>query len=107
MTITIKTRLDAGIYKSQGGGECRTHHTFATGPRNLLRAIRTLREHRREMEIGYGNIGCGGSWLEIDGVRIDDLDLECIALDESIFKHPDGPRVKTATEKARDFLRAA
>lgn len=72
MSITIKTHLNAGIYKSSGGGEIRTHHESVTGPRNLLKAVATLSEHRARMRCAYGNIGCGSSWLEIDGTRIDD-----------------------------------
>jgi hypothetical protein len=68
MTITINTRLHSGIYKSQGGGEIRTHYTWATGPRNLLKAITTLSTHRANTRASCGGIGCGTSWLEIDGV---------------------------------------
>jgi len=71
MTITIKTHLNNGIYKSSGGGEIRTHYEFTTGPRNLLKAIEQLSEHRSDMAHSYGNIGCGRSWLEIDGQAID------------------------------------
>lgn len=75
MSITIKTHLDARISRRCGGGETRVRYEWTTGPRNLLRAAEMLRIHRKKMEIGYGNIGCGRSWLEIDGVEIDDLDL--------------------------------
>lgn len=83
MAITIKTRLHDGIYKSDGGGEVRIKYKFATGPRNLLKAIKTLHEHRTNMVLGFGNIGCGVSWLEIDGQRIDWVDLEDVMVHET------------------------
>ena len=67
-SITIRTHLDAGISASQGGGRIRIQHTLAAGPLNLLRAARRLPEHRAMMTRAYGNIGCGASWLQIDGV---------------------------------------
>lgn len=72
--IEIKTRLDDGIYRSQGGGETRTHFSWSTGPRNLLLALGQLREHRATMRQGYGSIGCGHSWLEVDGHLLDEVD---------------------------------
>lgn len=74
--ITIRTALSDGIYRRQGGGETRTHYEWRTGPINLLRAIRQLNEHRRDMDAGYGNIGHAGSWIEIDGERLDRWHVE-------------------------------
>lgn len=106
MTITIKTHLDSGIYKSCGGGETRSHYEFSTGPRNLLKAINTLYEHRKSMERGYGNIGCGSSWLEIDGKIIHRYDLEYVARDDAEAYGHDTPAslVKSRTQKARELL---
>ena len=70
--ITIKTRLDSGIYKSSGGGEIVTRHQWANGPRNLLVALLNLRETRADNESAYGNIGCGRTWLEIDGMAMEE-----------------------------------
>jgi hypothetical protein len=99
MSITIKTRLDATIYRSCGGGETRVHYEWATGPRNLLRAAETLRIHRKKMEVGYGNIGCGRSWLEIDGVEIDDLDLGHLDYpEEETWAMPRQTRTQKASE---------
>ena len=98
MTITIKTRLNDGIYKSSGGGETRTHYEWATGPRNLLKAAETLIEHRASMVRCYGNIGCGASWLEIDGVEIHQYDLE------SLYNPDLLPTGMTRTEQARELL---
>ncbi|MFM6986614.1 MAG: hypothetical protein ACKOXG_10855 [Arenimonas sp.] len=83
MSIIIKTRLNAGIYKSCGGGETRVHYEWATGPRNLLKAIAKLGEHRKAMRDGYGNIGCGSSWMEIDGVEVDQFDLDEVYRDDA------------------------
>lgn len=106
MTITIKTRLDSGIYKSSGGGETCTHYEFATGPRNLLKAIVTLGEHSKDMERGYGNIGCGRSWLEIDGQAIHRYDLEDVMRDDVEAYGHDAPAglIKSRTQKARELL---
>ena len=73
--ITIHTRLDARIYARDGGGQDRIRYTWAVGPLNLLHAAEKLPEHRAGMVQGYGNIGCGGSWLQIGDQRIDDADL--------------------------------
>jgi hypothetical protein len=104
MTITIKTHLNNGIYKSSGGGETRTHYEFTNGPRNLLKAIEQLGEHRTYMERCYGRIGCGRSWLEIDGQAIHPYDLEEVARDDaemlscSEYTHT---MTKTRTTKAK------
>lgn len=89
MAITIKTRLHEGIYKSDGGGEVRIKYEFATGPRNLLKAIKTLHEHRGTMARGFGNIGCGVSWLEIDGQQIEGVDLD------DVMEHETGANCRT------------
>ena len=100
--ITICTALDKGIYASSGGGRTRTHYTFNAGPRNLLKAFALLSEHRHDMTQGYGNIGHSGSWLEIDGIRIDDR----IVLSELSFaaEHYDYVKRETPTEIARNVL---
>lgn len=104
--ITIKTKLAAGIYKSDGGGEVRTHYEFSTGPRNLMKAIDALYEHRSSMERGYGNIGCGRSWLEIDGVEIGNFDLDDVMRDdaEAYGERRPSAFIKTRTEKARGLI---
>lgn len=106
MTITIKTHLNSGIYKSEGGSETRTHHEFTTGPRNLLKAIETLYEHRKSMVRSYGNIGCGRSWLEIDGQVIHLYDLEDVVRDDAEAYGHDAPAglIKSSTQKARELL---
>jgi hypothetical protein len=69
--IKIMTRLDDGIYASQGGGEVRErYHWNKTSGRNLLLAAKKLPEHRSDMSTAYGNIGCGSSWIEIDGRKV-------------------------------------
>jgi opacity protein-like surface antigen len=105
--VTIKTRLNNGINRSSGGGETRTHYEFTTGPRNLLTAIAQLGEHRSEMVSNYGNIGCGHSWLEIDGQEIHPSDLEEVARDDAeMFPRSeyDLTTTKTPTDKARALI---
>jgi hypothetical protein len=72
MAISIKTRLHPDVH---GGGVVTTRHTWNTYPRNLLIAVQTLRETARATAQAYGNDGAGKTWLEIDGVVIDPLDL--------------------------------
>lgn len=104
--ITIKTHLDAGIYKSSGGGETCTHYEYAVGPRNLLAAIVQLRNHRSSTKQGYGNIGCGQTWLEIDEVEISHFDLDDVERDESKEKRDPYYTlpVLSRTEKARRLI---
>jgi len=80
-TIEIRTRLDDGIYASEGGGETRTHYSAAAGPLNLLRLARKLGAHAAHMEVCYGNIGCGSSWIRIGDQRISLSDLPETLLD--------------------------
>jgi len=68
--IELKTRLHEGIYRSCGGGQITVHKTWKTGPRNLLKAMQTLKKHSRQMTQAYGNVGHCVSWLEIDGQEI-------------------------------------
>jgi len=100
MTIAIKTRLHDGIYKSSGGGETRIHYEWTTGPRNLLKAVDTFSDHARDMVAAYGNIGCGGSWLEIDGTRIHPFDVSDVRENDE----KDSLAYKSRTEKARELI---
>jgi len=96
-TISIKTRLNSGIYASQGGGQVKTHYTYTTGPRNLLKAIDQYWQHRKEMERSFGNIGCGASWIEVDGKQLHDL------ADLADFTYVDAEGT-TRTQLARELL---
>lgn len=105
MTISLKTKLDSGIYKSSGGGEVVTHYEFKTGPANLCKAIRVLSSHRKSMVRGYGNIGCGRSWLEIDGHQIHDYDLQDVIEDDMAkYGKENMSMVKSCVAKAKDLL---
>jgi hypothetical protein len=75
MAIEIITRLHDGIYRSSGGGERRVMWRRATGPLNLLRAARLFPSHVEWIETCYGNVGCGRSWVEIDGQWIEGWDM--------------------------------
>jgi len=100
MTITINTLLSEGIARSFGGGETRVHYEYATGPRNLLKAIKKLREHAKEMTEGSGNIGHIGSWIEIDGVPINDGSL----LDIEFDKKRGSITYKSHMQRARELI---
>ena len=69
--ITLHTRLNSGIYKSHGGGQDVTVRNWNCGPANLLKALDALYEKLQSNIRGYGNIGCGSSWIEIDGEFFD------------------------------------
>ena len=73
--IAIIQKLHEGIYKRHGGGERREIRAYKTGPRNLLAAAGFLTQARQEARVSYGNIGCGSTWMEINGERIDDIEL--------------------------------
>lgn len=73
--ITLHTRLDSGIYKSHGGGRDIIVNKWNCGPANLLKAIEALYAERESNVRSYGNIGCGNSWLEIDGKFFDETAL--------------------------------
>lgn len=105
-TITIKTKLHDGVYVSQGGGKVVTHYEFTAGPRNLVKAIKTLRSHREEIKSCFGNIGCGHSWMEINGKQVNIYDMEEDMIDDAESFGPSAPAsmIKTRTEKARALL---
>lgn len=77
MTITIKTKIDnrcsdAGVH---------TEAEYATGPRNLLRAIDEINDIRRRKTQAYGNIGHNRTWIEVDGVQLRQWDEESLDAD--------------------------
>ncbi len=102
--ILLVTRLDDGIYKSHGGGERQIVAKFNATPRGLIRAIDALGSERRQCERCYGNIGCGSSWLELDGVHIDDAEIrEQIDPGFIAFSNRDGENM-TRTKEAQKCL---
>ena len=73
MKIEVVTRLDDGIYASDGGGQRRVVATYPRTPRGLMLAVDRADRERQENIRGYGNIGCGwtsirigSSWLDRD-----------------------------------------
>lgn len=68
--IVIKTRLDEAIGKRLGGGQTVEVKRWKATPGKLVRAARALHAERRVNRRCYGNVGCGRSWLEIDGQEI-------------------------------------
>ncbi|WP_133178994.1 hypothetical protein [Shewanella decolorationis] len=104
--ITIKTKLNSGIYQSEGGGEVRTHYSFNTNPRNLLKACKLLGEHKNSMKNGYGNIGCGRSWLEVDDQCIHEFDINTVVRNDKELSDRFTPKslIKSGTQKATELL---
>lgn len=105
--ITLYTKLHNGIYASQGGGVKTIVSEWNIGPRNLLAAITELNETIQSNIVSYGNIGCGSSWLEIDGEKLnleeilDDLYLEeFIRMDKNFYR-----KAFSNTECAKKFLK--
>ena len=102
MSITIRTAVDSGIYASQGGGKTHTRVEANTNARNLLRLAGQFRDLSRSASDAYGNIGHGGTWLEIDGVRIEGFDVDDLDhADEPIGYSIAG---KSRTEKATELI---
>lgn len=103
-TIELHTRLDDGIYASQGGGENRVVRTWSVGPRNLLAAARELRAVRKANAQSYGNIGAGSSWLEVAGRVVDQHELDDMLIDDREDSGAYMPQSPTA--KAAAYLQA-
>lgn len=76
--IVIKTHLHSGI---SGGGESRVVAEWNHGPLNLLKASKDLDERIASNKRSYGSIGCGRSWIEIDGTAINDDELPATLAD--------------------------
>ena len=106
MRINLHTKLDAGIYKSSGGGQDIIVESWAIGSRNLLKAIDALYFQKKCNAAGYGNIGCGASWLEINGVQVDVEDIKGeILLEQYIREDKYFHRIaRTKTQIANDYL---
>ncbi len=104
--IEIKTALNDGIYKSDGGGETRTHHNWNVGPRNLMNAIEMLHDHSASMTRGYGNVGHGGSWIVICGVKMnaDDIADYEHTTDRDRYGPDDYIQPISRTKWCRDFI---
>ncbi len=106
--IVIKTKLDDGIYASCGGGRVKTHYTWKTaGPRNLLAACRKLKSHIRQMIISFGNMGCGSSWIEINGIVMDRHVVDDIIIANDIrqcSKFEERRHLKTSLQEAAAYL---
>ena len=75
--LIVVQRLHAGIYRSSGGGERRVLRRFAPGPRGLTEATRYDQEAKAQAVRSFGNVGCGGTWIEVvqvgceEGMSID------------------------------------
>lgn len=107
--IKILTHLHEGIYQNCGGGQTCMHYEWNLGPRNLIKAVKKLYEHRREMDRCYGSIGGGGSWLEVCGLEIVDYDLDDIMSTEAarslLVEIADGTYSETRRQMNSDAMR--
>ena len=65
--IEIKTRLHDGV---TGGGVTHTFGYRIVSARTLLRAAREAREIHASNYRSFGNLGCGRTWIEVNGVRL-------------------------------------
>lgn len=74
--IVLVTKLNEGIYKSDGGGQRQEVADWNIGPLNVMAAVRLLNQEIRDNRRNYGNIGCGESWLEINGHRFNREDFD-------------------------------
>jgi hypothetical protein len=104
--IEIKTMLHEGI---TFGGKTFTEVEYSTGPRNLLKAVERLRRIREENIRAYGNLGCGCTWIEIDGVKLESSRFA--EINESLVEHDRAQArkyglsaPKSMTQRAKDVL---
>lgn len=107
--IELHTRLNDGIYQSQGGGQDIVAQSWATGPRHLMTAIAALTTRRAEMIRCYGNVGCGNTWLAVDGVTLDDADCAGVIYAEDVRRDwaesdDHGPQPLSQTAEAQVLL---
>ncbi|GHV34251.1 hypothetical protein FACS1894187_04450 [Synergistales bacterium] len=58
------------------GGEKLVRFSVKTSARGLLVALRKIGECEDDAKTRYGNIGCGVTYLSVDGVRIPDFLVE-------------------------------
>lgn len=75
MKITIVTRLHRGVSDENAGIALEAWEMHESGPLDLLVAVETLIKERKSNVLSWGNIGCGHSWIEIDGMAIGDTYL--------------------------------
>jgi hypothetical protein len=76
--IFVKQKLDPGIYKSYGGGQEKTVKVFKFSPRNLRMASNLVYTTHCDNIKVFGNIGCGYTWLEVDGEPITEDEVKYI-----------------------------
>lgn len=75
--IQVKYTLIAGMNNAG------THieRALATGPRNLAKVADEFPSIRKRLKSAYGNVGCSRVWVEVDGVEIDEFDLDRLRSD--------------------------
>ena len=103
-TITLHTRLNSAIYQSEGGGQDRIIQSWALGPRNLRAAVIALEQERADSCRAYGNVGCGYSWLEIGGIRVQAHNLRFAGSIPTVVECRDLIAVYSSEESAAESL---
>ena len=101
--IEIFTKLNNGI-RDIGGKEIKQYKWNKTSGRNLLIATKKLIEHKEEMKKCYGNIGCGNSWIRINGKDIDSYLLTFIIVHNKLYTKEERNRIGNLTKQFQDFL---
>ena len=77
--ITLYTRLDDRIHRSCGRGQTVVVRRWPrTTPRNLLAAVRAWQRELQWNVEGYGDVGAGRSWLDVNGVAISERETRLI-----------------------------
>jgi len=77
--VTVHTHRDERIYASAGGGQDRVVATFPRSQGGLIRAAHECRRLRRQEQAGFGTIGAGVQYVEIDGERLHRTDEDILS----------------------------
>jgi len=65
--ITVKTFQNNGI----SGASEKTVNEFSFSAGNIVRAVNCRSYTHKSNVTNFGNIGCGKTWIEIDGIAVD------------------------------------
>jgi hypothetical protein len=102
--ITIVTRLHKGISAGNAGIPVEIWEWNDDEPHDLINAVETLQMERESNERSWGNIGCGHSWIEIDGMAINDTHLHSIPK-RSVWERLHDMHQGLTVPEAREILR--
>ncbi|GLQ31644.1 hypothetical protein [Litoribrevibacter albus] len=110
MSIKIFTAFHPSTTTAIERGEVQEQFEIKTTPRNLLIAANERLEISQMQESGWGSIGHQGTWIEIDGVRIDNDDISEIEKEHHQIIKQDYDRYNkydkypSRTEIAKDLI---